>query len=90
MKHVVSLALLFAISMAAQNNGRIEGRAVDSQQGALPQATVELLQGAKEIRKQVTDATGRFVFEGLSAGPYALRIARAGFEKFSQDVTVAD
>lgn len=82
------LPALLALSTFAQSTATLEGRVADPQQGALPQARVELLDSAKQARRQVTDATGRFAFTGLAAGPYTLRVERAGFDKFEQSLTL--
>lgn len=85
----LAILLLAALSALAQSTGVIEGRVADAQQGALAQSTVELLDGAKQTRRQVTDAAGRFSFENLAAGSYTLRVDRAGFSKLEEAITLA-
>ena len=84
----LAIVILAAVSAYSQATGVIEGRVADPQQGALAQSTVELLEGSKQVRRQVTDASGRFAFEALPAGSYTVRVERAGFEKLDEAITL--
>ncbi len=83
----LSLLILSPSILSAQSLGKIEGRVADAQQGALPQATVEIL-NVTPARRAVTDAAGRFDFTGLAYGPYRLKAVRAGFESAEQNIEV--
>ena len=87
-----SLALLVliavvppAITAAQFDSGQISGFVRDSQQGALPGATVTLTSertGSK--RTAVTNASGFYVMPDVPVGSYAITVELQGFKKFSQ------
>jgi protocatechuate 3,4-dioxygenase beta subunit len=77
-------ALFVAASIAAMAQGvpgAIEGRVSDTQQLALPQATVELedAQG-RVVQKVVSDGNGHYQFSSVSPGSYTVRFSHVGFE----------
>jgi hypothetical protein len=84
--------LLFASSapsVAAQDApGAAEGVARDAADGApLPLLLVRLLPaGQGTARGVVTDAQGRFRFEGVPAGEYRLQVEQIGFERTQSPV----
>src|ERR1700682_516247 len=71
--------------------GGIEGRVSDTQQLALPQPIVELLDVQDHVlQKTVGDDTGRYQFNSVPAGTYMLRFSHIGFESTKKGpVTVA-
>jgi len=80
------LALLLPQAVAAQDTGRIVGQIVDATSGEpLPGASVGL---RDTNRGQATDRDGRFSFERLSPGTYALRASFVSFASRSQELTV--
>jgi carboxypeptidase family protein len=71
------LAVVGGPATAAQTNGEIKGRVLNSQGSALPGVSLTLLHaGAKDTQKQTSGAQGEFAFSGL-AGVY---IATAAFD----------
>jgi len=75
---------LVAVSSAwAQNPGRmgaIAGTLFDPSGATVPDATVTLKRGAKELSSVKTDASGRFRFEGIPQGNYSIEILQEGFQ----------
>lgn len=72
--------LVLAPTLWAQSPATIRGIVVDSTQAALPMATVRLLdKTSKEVGKRLTDADGRFQFEGVTTGPYQVEVSLTGF-----------
>lgn len=81
---LVALVLTSAVRADAQNLvGVIAGQVTDSQDRALPGATV-VLTGRTGSQEQVSDAAGNFRFLGLNPGEYAIRAELAGFQSFEQ------
>lgn len=83
------LFLLISTCIALpQQNGGIDGRVADPQQGALPQATVLLNLASRNVARQVTNAAGQFSFDNVAPGVYTLKVERGGFNSAEQNVTV--
>lgn len=84
---LIVAVLAFGVpNLAAQTTGAIDGRVLDNFDRAQPELSVELLgQG----RRTMTDADGRFSFEGLAAGTYLLRVFDEVRGQGSARVTVA-
>ncbi len=81
---LVALVLASAVRADAQNLvGVIAGQVIDSQDRALPGATV-VLTGRTGSQEQVSDAAGNFRFLGLNPGEYSIRAELAGFQPFEQ------
>src|SRR6202163_130714 len=80
-----------AASTVENAAGGIEGRVSDTQQLALPQPIVELLDVQDHVlQKTVGDDTGRYQFNSVPAGTYILRFSHIGFESTKKGpVTVA-
>src|SRR5262249_33978662 len=78
---IAALALVFAAPAAAQKpTFDVEGVVSDAQQGVLPGATVTLRNMATGLtRETATDANGRYVFNSMPPGDYALETSLAGF-----------
>ncbi|MBA3316559.1 MAG: TonB-dependent receptor [Gemmatimonadales bacterium] len=74
---ILSLSVIAVADLSAQATGRIVGRVVEGQQGApVAGATVDVV-GAG--RTTVTAVDGRYVLEGITAGPVSLRARMIGF-----------
>lgn len=86
-------ALLLLILLAAAATGvfaqeyraRVQGLVTDPSQAVVPQARVVLLNEKTGVSAStVTDAGGRYVFDLVQPGTYALRAEAAGFEPFER------
>lgn len=82
--HACLLVCLAALGAGASDasTGRVAGVLRDGTGAVLPGATVEI-RGleSREVRRAVTDRAGRYAFDALPAGPYALTATASGFEK---------
>lgn len=84
------LSFLVATPLLAQSAVHlISGTVFDPQGFAVPGATVRLL-GANRVllREVLTDESGRFSLEGVTAGRYELRIEASGFSVFQRVLDV--
>jgi hypothetical protein len=83
---LVLIALFPPTNTAAQSDsGQISGFVRDSQQGALPGATVTVTSertGTK--RTAVTNSTGFYVIPDMRVGTYEITVELQGFKKFAQ------
>jgi hypothetical protein len=81
-----ALALFIARPVLAQTTGQIEGTVLDSQDKAIPGATVTVtspqLQGT---RTTLTDGSGQFRFPTLPPGTYAVKSQLTGFQPAQED-----
>jgi hypothetical protein len=89
---LLALPALWAAPAAAQHT--VRGVVTDSLAGRpLAEATVQLVAAGQPARTATTDAEGRFAFEGVAAGPYALGFLHPvldslGLEPIGRGVTV--
>ncbi|HEV2982923.1 MAG TPA: carboxypeptidase regulatory-like domain-containing protein [Vicinamibacterales bacterium] len=83
-----AIALLFALSglaFAQTSSGTIAGRVVDSDNQAVPGATVTLIkQDTSESRSFTSDAVGEFVFTAIQPGTYDLIVNLEGFKHYEK------
>jgi hypothetical protein len=70
--------------------GEIDGTVVDASGAVIPDATVTV-RGVGEGKTHTvkSDGEGRFTLAGLMPGRYRVEIARVGFERVSNEVTLA-
>jgi hypothetical protein len=85
-----SMILLFCFSLvlaaAAQDyRGKVQGLVTDASRAALPGAKVTLrnLGTGVEVNR-TTDAEGRYVFDFVESGSYAITVEVTGFKRFEQ------
>jgi hypothetical protein len=83
---VLALSAFFAAAPATaqRTTATLAGLVVDSSGGALPGATVELVNEETGITEQpqVTGTTGEFVFNYVPVGKYTLTISLSGFKTY--------
>jgi len=80
MKAIAAFALLgFLLAGAAPQGARVSGVVVSAEDGRRPiRRAMVSLEGPSQI-SQITDDDGRFMFENLAPGEYAVTATRAGF-----------
>lgn len=88
----LSIGILFgaATIVAQQISGSITGVVKDSQQSAIANAKITLVNPQQGTAREVSSGTdGSFVFAQVQPGAYTLTVEAAGFKKFEQtDVKV--
>lgn len=75
----VALFATLASPILAQSAGSVTGLVQNSQGQPLPGAAVKLLHAGKEARQEVSDAAGKFRFEGVEYGVYAAAASMEGY-----------
>lgn len=88
MKSRIALAIAAAILLARTLSAAGEQGQVTFATAPVPGATVTASQGDKRV-VTTTDVQGVYRFPDLSDGPWTIEVDMLGFEKASQDVTVA-
>ena len=84
---LVAAAMLFAAPFAdAQSTGgRIRGTVTDPSAGAVPGATVQLINEATHATREVqSGANGDYVFIEVPIGSYEIHVASQGFKKYTR------
>ena len=87
MRHTIhyaclNLILAAAMPLAAQTAASIKGDVTDPSGAVVPGAVVSL-RGPRNFSHTIqTNETGGYVFEGLNAGSYTVRITASGFTPF--------
>jgi iron complex outermembrane receptor protein/vitamin B12 transporter len=76
---MLALVLLCLSAAKAVPKGSLRGKALDPLGGSVANAKVMLLQQGKEIATSSTDQSGEFVFTGLNANRYSVRVEASGF-----------
>src|SRR5258708_661126 len=86
----LSLATL-STANAQSVAGQISGTVADSDGAVIPGASVEVTHDlSKQVRTFTTDQNGSFIFPGLLAGDYDIRIVMQGFKAYqSKGISVA-
>src|SRR5690242_15041302 len=81
---LVSVCLLVAAGMLAQETGSITGTVRDNTGAVIPNAEVTVSSVAQGVTQRVnTNAGGDYLVAGLPPGSYDLAITSKGFKKFS-------
>jgi iron complex outermembrane receptor protein len=80
---LIVVVLTYSIGSAqvsAQQTGTISGTVSDSSGNVLPNASVQILAGSRNVSRQSTsDAQGTFMVDGLTPGDYTVDVASDGF-----------
>jgi hypothetical protein len=87
---IAGLALLASTAGAQDYRGRVQGAVADESGGALPGATVTLLNDATGVSStRFTGADGRYLFDFVDPGAYTITAEMDGFKRAEQrNVTV--
>jgi hypothetical protein len=74
-----------AYASAQEFRATVRGQVVDSSQGAVPGATVNVQNtDTNEIASAVTNTEGNYTIPFLRPGPYTLTVELAGFQKYTR------
>jgi hypothetical protein len=74
----------------AERLSHVSGVVVDPVGHPVANLKVSLVRDDKSVYETKTDASGRFQFEHISAGPFTFRIARSKFAPAAQQIVVTD
>jgi len=74
------LAALFLLAFVPGGTAKIKGK-VSSNASPVPQAALSLLQNGKLLATSISDASGNYQFEQLSAGTYDIKVAAFGYKE---------
>jgi hypothetical protein len=83
----VLIALLFCPSLYGQSSGGFSGQVTDQDGGAIPGATVQIINQETLVKREVkTDAGGAYTVPSLPPGRYQVVVEADGFNRRSSDV----
>ena len=83
---VLTAVLLAPAASAQVLYGSVVGNVADSSGGAIPEATVKLVQAGTGFARQVqTNESGQFQFATVPGGLYTITVSKAGFSTRSND-----
>src|ERR1041385_9204807 len=86
---LIAAIILLAAPLRAQSTGTIQGTVVDTQNAAVPGATVVITNTATGLsRTLVTDAKGTYLAASLPPGPYTIEVTLPGFQTQMRSVTL--
>jgi hypothetical protein len=87
----VLLFFFLSAGPALAGGPSITGKVTDPQGNAVANATVSLAaDDGKPVQQRTTGSDGQFIFTGIPAGKYTLRLNVAGFEPVNQPLAVRD
>jgi hypothetical protein len=88
LRAVIFLAVLCGISLAAQNaNGHLAGQITDQEGGAIPGATVQVVNQETLVKREAkTDAGGMYTIPSLPPGRYQVIVEADGFGRRSSEI----
>jgi hypothetical protein len=84
---VLSMVMLTSASALCQvaTTATLRGNVQDATGGALPGATITLTNsGTKSVQTVVTDDRGQYLFAGVFAGTYDLKVEMSGFKTYER------
>ena len=81
----LTVILLLAGALSAQQGAGITGKVTDQSQGVLEGARIELEPGGQSSQ---SDANGEFSIKNVNPGRYKVTVSHEGFGLYSTDVTV--
>src|SRR6266850_523471 len=81
----MALCLAAPFADAQSTGGRIRGTVIDASGGAVPTASVTLINEATHVTREVqTGANGEYVFLEVPVGTYQIDASSQGFKKYSR------
>jgi len=88
---VVFFTVLACLGAEAQVRGGLQGRVLETSGAAIPNAAVELIEEATNLRRSTfTSKSGDYRFAALNPGQYRLSVSAAGFQNLIRThITVA-
>jgi hemoglobin/transferrin/lactoferrin receptor protein len=85
---ILLTAFLSATVVAQSSTGSVSGTVKDTAGAAVSGAEVSLVHAQAVLRTTVTGADGKFVFDNVAPGAYAITVAESGFGQYSSVVRV--
>lgn len=83
----VLIALLLCSALYGQSSGRFSGQVTDQDGGAIPGATVQIVNQETLVKREVkTDAIGAYAVPSLPPGRYQIIVEADGFSRRSSEV----
>ena len=87
----VALCLAVPLARAQSTGGRIRGTVMDPSGGAVPAATVQLInEGTHATRETLSGANGEYIFIEVPVGSYEVDLTLQGFKKYVRKGIVLD
>ncbi|HEY9125938.1 MAG TPA: TonB-dependent receptor, partial [Acidobacteriaceae bacterium] len=84
---VMLIALLCISAVAQDGEGRISGQVADPQGGAIPGASVQVINQETLVKRQVqTNEVGAYDVPGLPSGRYQVIVEASGFTRRSSEI----
>ena len=78
----VSVALMDGSAALGQIAASLRGRVLDPSGAGIPNASVELIESAKNVHlSTTTSTTGDYLFTNLNPGSYSVSVAASGFQR---------
>lgn len=85
----VFMLLLPMLAAGQQLTGSVSGAVADATGGMLPGATIELASaGSGRAQVQISDASGKYVFNAVTPGAYTIKASLDGFKAVSREIVV--
>ena len=88
---LIWIGVFTQIAVSQNNRNSITGFVFDTGRNPVPQVPVEVLNEVNQVLQRTrTDGSGRFLFTGLSAGRFSIRVVPYGtnFEEQTQEVEI--
>src|SRR5207244_3373170 len=87
----MALCLALPLARAQSTGGRIRGTVMDPSGGAVPAATVQLInEGTHATRETLSGANGEYIFIEVPVGSYEVDLTLQGFKKYVRKGIVLD
>src|SRR6266498_4620678 len=85
----ILLTVVLSVTVVAQSStGSVSGTVKDAAGAAVSGAEVLLVHSQAVVRTALTGADGKFIFDNVAPGTYAINVAHSGFGQYSSVVQV--